>query len=266
MKQLLKQMIKATGLSRQSVAETRLHLERHAMAALPRTRKRRHGRILAYHSVGQPEFGVNDVPPPLFRQQIEQALDWGYRFVPADDIANGHGGEMDLAITFDDGLRSVASAAAPVLAEHDIPWTLFVVTSWSDGQDDWSRPRVLNWSELADLARAGAQLGSHSVTHPDFSKISNAQARDELFRSREMFEDNLGFTPTTFAIPYGQSGNWTPQAGELAHEAGYDIVYAQAEDTRPDDTIARTFVTRSDSTPVFRALLDGVYDQWEEWF
>jgi hypothetical protein len=76
----------------------------------------------------------------------------------------------------------------------------------------------------------------------------------------------LGISPNTFAIPYGQSKNWPAQAQQAAMEAGYDIVYAQAEETRPAGTIPRTFVTRFDSNRVFRALLRGAYDPWEEWY
>ncbi len=54
-------------------------------------------------------------------------------------------------------------------------------------------------------------------------------------------------------------------AAELAYQAGYKDVYAQAEDTRPNGTIPRTFVTRFDGDRIFSALLRGAYDRWEEW-
>jgi hypothetical protein len=88
---------------------------------------------------------------------------------------------------------------------------------------------------------------------------------DELQGSRDIIRRELGFAPTSFAIPLGQSMNWSAVAGELAREAGYEIVYAQAESTRPNGTIARTFVTRFDGERIFTALLRGAYDSWEEW-
>jgi peptidoglycan/xylan/chitin deacetylase (PgdA/CDA1 family) len=103
------------------------------------------------------------------------------------------------------------------------------------------------------------------VTHPDFGAIERTQMIDELYGSREAIQRRLGFSPTTFAIPYGQSKNWTPAAGEIARDAGYEIVFAQAEETRPRGTIARTFVTRFDGDRIFSALLGGAYDRWEEW-
>lgn len=115
------------------------------------------------------------------------------------------------------------------------------------------------------MANNNVQIGSHSVTHPDFGSIERAQMVDELCGSRETIQRRLGFVPTSFAIPLGQSMNWSPLAGEIAREAGYEIIYAQAEETRPLGTIPRTFVTRFDRDRIFSALLRGAYDRWEEW-
>ncbi len=59
--------------------------------------------------------------------------------------------------------------------------------------------------------------------------------------------------------------NWTPAAGKAAKAVGYKIVYAQAEETRPEGTVPRTFVTRFDGDRVFKALLGGAFGRWEEW-
>ena len=52
---------------------------------------------------------------------------------------------------------------------------------------------------------------------------------------------------------------------QAAKDAGYELVYAQAEETRSTDTVARTFVTKFDGDRIFRALLKGKFDSWEEW-
>jgi peptidoglycan/xylan/chitin deacetylase (PgdA/CDA1 family) len=268
MNKALKQIFKATGLRRQHIAAARMVCERHGLATLSRFRSDRDrstGRILCYHSVGQPVGGVNDVPPSRFRRHIDLALHLGYRFVPAEHIVRTGGTARDLAITFDDGWTSVLSAAAPILRSYGIPWLLFVVSSWSDHRSAWAREYILPWRDLERLAANGVQIGSHSATHPDFGSIEQARMIDELNGSRDMIERHLGFAPTSFAIPLGQSMNWTPTADRVAHEAGYEAVFAQAEETRPSGTIGRTFVTRFDSDRIFSALLRGAYDRWEEW-
>jgi peptidoglycan/xylan/chitin deacetylase (PgdA/CDA1 family) len=260
----VKSLARTVGLTRPRVAAARMACERATLAVAGTRRERPGGRILCYHSVGQPECGVNDVTPGRFRHQIELALRLGYRFVPAATIAEGNGEAWDLAITFDDGWRSVLEAAEPILRDHAIPWTLFVVSGWLD-RPGTGPGGVLSWREVEALASAGAEIGSHYVTHPDFGRISPERAAEELEGSRRSIAARLGLRPESFAIPLGQSANWTPDAARAAQQAGYRIVYAQAVETRPVGTVGRSFVTHFDNDLVFGALLKGAYDAWEEW-
>jgi peptidoglycan/xylan/chitin deacetylase (PgdA/CDA1 family) len=265
MRNQVKSLAKAAGLERKHVAAARMWAERQALATFGKVRQKPQGRILCYHSIDEPEMGVNDVCERQFRAQIELALAKGYTFVEPSRIARGNGAERDLAITFDDGRKSVATHAARILAEYRIPWTLFVVTTWTDQLDPYHQSRVLDWAGLERLIADGVEIGSHSATHPDFGRIQEAQLADELIGSRKKIEQRLGFAPVSFAIPLGQSANWTNAAAAIARDAGYEIIYAQAEEMRPPDTVPRTFVTQFDGPRIFGALLNGAYDRWEEW-
>jgi peptidoglycan/xylan/chitin deacetylase (PgdA/CDA1 family) len=265
MKRLVKGVARSLGIRRPQVAAARMCCERHFLAAFGQSRRRWVGRILCYHSIGQSEWGVNDVTPQRFRRHIEVALNAGFRFVPASVIASGQSGPKDLAITFDDGLRSVFTAAAPILKDYGLPWTFFPVTEWTEQRHAFGDDFIMSWRDIECLLADGAELGSHSATHPDFGLIEQAQIVDELGESRDMIHKRLGFAPATFAIPLGQSMNWTPAAAAAARAVGYDIIYAQAEETRAAGTVARTFVTQFDDDRIFKALLRGAYDHWEEW-
>jgi len=226
----------------------------------------RRGRILAYHSIGTPKWGVNDVSPADFQRHLQIAADDGWTFAtPADVIADPS--KAQLALTFDDGLTSVLTNALPVLRHHGIPATAFVVTSWADGQSpDWAKSLLLDWRGVSALQAGGVRLASHSVTHRDFSGLSAGEMRRELETSRERLAAVLDVETDEFAIPYGQSGNWTAAASRAAAEIGYRMVYAQCVDSRPAGTIPRTFITSIDSPLLFRAALAGAYDGWEEWY
>jgi peptidoglycan/xylan/chitin deacetylase (PgdA/CDA1 family) len=265
MMQAVKDLMKRTGLQRRHIEAARMYGERLALAAAPVRARREQGRILCYHSVGQPEFGVNDVAPDRFRRQVELALERGYRFVAPADIAAGVSGPKDLAITFDDALKSVLTRADPILREYKIPYAVFIVTDWAEQKDEWQREGVLSWRELERMRADGVELGSHSATHRDFGEIDQERAKREFEASRQMIEARLGFAPDLFAIPFGQSKNWNEGADKAAREAGFTTIYAQAEATRPPGTVARTFVTRFDDDRIFKALLRGAYDRWEEW-
>lgn len=249
--------------ARTQVAAARMCIERTVIARSGTDRDREVGRILCYHSIGQPGWGTNDITPERFRAQLEAALEAGYRFVPASTIATTGGSPDELAITFDDSPRSVLTTAAPILASYDIPFSLYVVANWSD--QGIGPAEVLTWDEVAQVANLGGEIGNHSMNHPDFGKLSQDQATAEIGEAAELIESRLGIRTTTFAIPLGQSGNWSAHASEAVRQLGYDIIYAQAEETRPPGTVARTFVTKFDGPRIFQALLKGRYDAWEEW-
>ena len=238
----------------------------HGLLALRRREPRDdRARILCYHSIGTPQWGVNDVHPKRFRRQLESALAAGYLFVPAAEIACTGGHSKQLAITFDDGLMSVATNAAPILADLGVPWTLFVVSDWADGLSDFQEGLVLGWRDIERLARQGAEIGSHSVTHTRLSTISASEVEHELGESGAVIEARLGIRPTTFAIPVGRRQDWPDSAMGAAQAAGYDTIYAACEDARPHGTVGRTMVTSWDGDRLFRAALEGAYDGWEEW-
>jgi peptidoglycan/xylan/chitin deacetylase (PgdA/CDA1 family) len=263
--QALKRLIRRTGLRRTTLASARMGYERNMLARFGQRPRRATGRVLCYHSIGQPLWGVNDVSPAAFRHHLELALELGYRIVPASEIAETGGGPKDLAITFDDGLKSVATVAAPVLAEYGVPWSLFVVSEWAEGRHGWDRDVMLRWDEIEGLAATGAEIGSHSATHPNFRWLGTVAMLDELARSRRAIADRLGAAPTTFAIPWGQSTSWPTAATVAAREVGYTTIFAQSEELRPAQTVGRTFVTHWDGDRIFRALLEGAFDRWEEW-
>lgn len=263
---VIKKIARGVGLERRHVAPARMFCERYALAAFGPAHARAGGRILAYHSVGQPDWGVNDVSPQQFRRHLDLALQLGYRFVPASQIALTGGGPMDLAVTFDDAARSVSTNAAPILRKYGIPYTVFPVTDWTDGKVGYFVGKVMTWDEMGELVASGAEIGSHSVTHSDFGAMSPDRYEHELAASRRIIQSRLGCETSTFAIPLGQARHWTAAAGKAAQAAGYSVVYSQSEQTRPAGTVARTFVTQFDADHIFRVLLRGAFDRWDEWF
>jgi peptidoglycan/xylan/chitin deacetylase (PgdA/CDA1 family) len=261
----IKAVARKAGIRRAGLAAFRTHCERTVLATAPRRRRlTSSGRILCYHSVGTEQWGVNDVSPTRFREQIELALELGYRFATAATVAEGLASHSDLAITFDDGLLSVATVAAPILDEYRIPWTLFVVAGWTDGLHDFGDGVIMGWADVEELAAHGVEIGSHSMSHPDFGSLTSDRARWELVESRRLIEARSGIRTSAFAIPLGQSKNWSAEAHVAAGEAGYKLVYAQSVLSRPPGTVPRTFVTRGDDRRVFRAALEGAFDGWEE--
>jgi peptidoglycan/xylan/chitin deacetylase (PgdA/CDA1 family) len=257
-------VVRATGLRRRHLAAARMRGEREFLSRFAERSRAIRPRILCYHGVGTASWGVNDVSPERFREQLELALSDGYRFIDAHEAARQRT-PRTLAVTFDDGLATVATAAAPILRELAIPFTVFVVTDWADGKHAFGDDTVMSWRQLERLVAAGATIGSHSASHANFKRLSRAEASFELNSSRDVIAARLGLRPTAFAIPFGRSFDWTAEASTLATAAGYTTIFAQSENACPRGTIPRTFVARWDHSTVFRAALEGALDDWEEW-
>ncbi|HEV2954066.1 MAG TPA: polysaccharide deacetylase family protein, partial [Candidatus Dormibacteraeota bacterium] len=155
---MVRALARRVGLRRSTIAALRLRTEREFWSRWPSTPDLG-PRILCYHAVGTPSWGYNDISPERFRRHLELALANGHRFVPASQIAQGEGGAQDLAITFDDGLTSVARYAAPIMADMKVPWTMFVVTDWCSGHHDFGSGAILDWTGVQEIVAAGASVG-----------------------------------------------------------------------------------------------------------
>lgn len=261
----LKGLARRAGIRRAQVAAIRMRAERSFLSLRSRSRASVAGRVLCYHGVDTPRWGANSVTAAQFRGHIERALSLGYRFVPAQVVASGNSSRQELAVTFDDGLRSVATKAAPILAEYGVPWTLFVVAGWADGRHIFGDGVVMGWAEVERLAAQGVEIGSHSFSHPDFGSLSGADAYRELTESRRLIQARTGIEPSSFAIPFGRALNWSDQAQTAAKDAGYEVVFANCESLRPAGTSPRTMISRFDNGRLFDAALTGAFDEWQEW-
>jgi peptidoglycan/xylan/chitin deacetylase (PgdA/CDA1 family) len=63
---------------------------------------------------------------------------------------------------------------------------------------------MLSWREIDEMKRYGIDVGSHTLSHPDLTRLTPARAEHEIRRSREIIEDRLGARAECFAYPYGR--------------------------------------------------------------
>jgi peptidoglycan/xylan/chitin deacetylase (PgdA/CDA1 family) len=83
----------------------------------------------------------------------------------------------------------------------------------------------LSWCELEDLRAAGIAIGSHSLTHRSFGRISLEEVREEALRSRELLEQRLGGEVRAFAYPFGTRADYGPATGQVLSECGYRCAF-----------------------------------------
>ena len=113
-------------------------------------------------------------------------------------------------ITFDDGYRSVFDEAYPRLRDHGFSATLFLTVGENPAGDARQRlpslcgREMVHWDEVTELAKAGWDIGAHTLTHPDLSRIPIAQAVREISESKRQIEQRVGHKVAAFAYPYGR--------------------------------------------------------------
>lgn len=109
-------------------------------------------------------------------------------------------------LTFDDASRSHLELGLPALARHGVRGVAFVPTGLTGGF--FEREPIMTVDELRELADAGWEMGSHTVTHPRLAKDGVLQvSRDDL--EREIADSQTwllehGFEAVAFAYPYGR--------------------------------------------------------------
>ena len=166
--------------------------------------------VLCYHAVRPAPECHLDVSERAFRQQIELLLAKGYSGATFYDAVTDPPSARTMAVTFDDGDRSVLDRAFPILVEHGLPATVFVATHVI------GQPGALTADELRLLAQCGWEIGSHTVSHELLTELDEEQLERELRESRHELERLLGRPCRSLAYPFGAADARVIAAAEAA--------------------------------------------------
>lgn len=171
--------------------------------ALAACRARPPAPILTWHAIAE----VGDaftVPPDQFVAQLDALRD--RPTLSLHQLLDGAPPPRAVVLTFDDGAESAVAVALPELRKRGMRGTFFIVTGLV-GEDEAHRRteagvRYLIWPEVVQLARAGMEIGSHSVDHARLSDLRPDRVREELVDSKRALEEHLGAPVDLFAYPF----------------------------------------------------------------
>jgi peptidoglycan/xylan/chitin deacetylase (PgdA/CDA1 family) len=119
-----------------------------------------------------------------------------------------------------------------------------------------------SWSELRQMSDSGlVEIGSHSVSHPIFSSISDEESWNELSSSRSEIERRVGHEVRSFCFPNGKVGDYRPSQIEQVKSAGYDNAVVTHFGLVPSSTgcfeLPRIGVAGQTEAIVFAKQVDG---------
>lgn len=168
--------------------------------------------ILVYHRFGDTVADGMTTRTAVFAAQLAGLRAAGYAIVPLAAVVDGLAGRAPLpakavAITVDDGHRTVYTELLPILRREHLPVTLFVYPSAISNAS-----YALTWEQLAELAGSGlADVQSHTLWHPDFRIERKRLAADDYRRfvrrqleaPRDILKRRLGVDADFLAWPFG---------------------------------------------------------------
>lgn len=116
-----------------------------------------------------------------------------------------------VSLTFDAAWGSDKTLAIlDILDEYNVKATFFLVGFWIRANPELVR----------EIARRGHEIGTHSMTHPEMSKLSYEKMLYELNESAKMITDLTGDKVEVFRPPFGDYNN------ELIRACGEAKLYA----------------------------------------
>lgn len=188
--------------------------------------------ILMYHQIDAPPARGTSlrgliVAPESFARQMSLLKLLGYRGLSMRDLEPYLEGSRQgkvVGITFDDGYQNNRQHALPILQRHGFTATCYGVSSAIGGTNAWDHGTGIETKPLMDLQdwqawlAAGMEVGSHTRTHADLTRLEPTMALHEIKASKAELETALGCEVRHFCYPYGRL---QPEHAELVRQSGY---------------------------------------------
>jgi peptidoglycan/xylan/chitin deacetylase (PgdA/CDA1 family) len=182
--------------------------------------------IFTYHRFEDSRFPNANTRLDQLDAHIAELKAGGYKVLPVptivDALANGKAlPEKAVGLTVDDAWYTVWEQAWPRLKAAGLPFTIFVVTDETDrGGADY-----LTWDRLREMEASNlVTIGSQGASHAHLVAMSPASVAEDLARSNERFEAELGHRPDLFAWPYGEM---SLEAADVVRQSGFKAAFGQ---------------------------------------
>lgn len=98
-----------------------------------------------------------------------------------------------------------------ILDQYDVKTTFFMVQFWAEKFPE----------DVTEIHRRGHEIGNHSSTHPNMTKLSAEAMEKELKGAQDSIEKIIGERPTVFRPPFGAYNN---SVIETCEANGYQVI------------------------------------------
>lgn len=144
------------------------------------------------------------VAPEQFAAQLDYLQAHGFHTVTFKQLVDFFERDVPLPkqpiiLTFDDGWIDAYTVAFPALRERNMVGVFFVPTNYATAGGNL----FLDWTQAQEMSRAGMEIGGHTISHEDLSKIEPGEMRRQLRVSKAIMEEKIGQPVVALSYPFG---------------------------------------------------------------
>lgn len=187
--------------------------------------------ILMYHSIElMPRSTIMrslHVSPKRFNFQMRLLNMLGYKGLSLKELKpylDGTKFGKVVGITFDDGYQNNLVNAAPILKKYNFSATCYIVSNSIGTSNTWdlenkiTQSPLMTESEIEKWLDFGFDIGAHTQTHADLTKLSESKAKKEINDCKIELEKKFKIIINDFCYPFGR---FNKSVCNLTNEAGY---------------------------------------------
>lgn len=192
--------------------------------------------VLMYHKFGDKREDKSNTSAEEFRRHLKILKFLGYETITFRDLEkiglNHRFDKKYIILTSDDGYKNNYDIMFKVLKEFNAKITIFLVSNINYNKWDvdlYGAPKLelMDEHEIKEMIETKlVEFGGHTLNHADFYKISDDEARYQIFENKKILEEKYNIKLITFAYPWGHLKEETK---EILKEAGYK--FAVSTDT-----------------------------------
>lgn len=181
--------------------------------------------ILLYHdlqpeertAVADPLLGPYLLPVAVFERQMDYLVTQGYQGLSLAQFLeireeDPKALDQSVVIVFDDGWEGQYRYALPILKKAGFSATFFIIAG-RIGQEGY-----MDLDTLKSLKNQGIEVGSHTMTHPYPTELTEEELYKELEVSKAVLEEELQLKIEALSSP---TGFYDARMPCLARRAGY---------------------------------------------
>lgn len=131
-----------------------------------------------------------------------------------------------IILTFDDGYADNYRNMLPLAQKYGFKGVLFLLGDFSvtanfwDAGEDTETNRLMNFEQKMAFVEKGWEIGAHTLTHSDLTKLNHDQIMYEITESRVQLEQALQTKVISFAYPFGTCDD---RVKNIVKEAGFEF-------------------------------------------